>query len=746
MGQKHIFSIVLAFGMTNSVVALGQDYNNEILAAIQQMPTGGGYATSPSTEANFRRALRGGNTSVATPSYCSTATYLVFVKALEGLQKEGKINLSPTALEKLKSGTGTDGKGIWGRWNANGPGTAALFAELGIGTNFTDKTAAKSGDFLKIEWKKQNGSSHNQVGVVESGHSVVFTRFMDKGTDKEKICFWSSNQEGDNIRPYQTGYGEKCTPSARVDSLVFSRLSAPANINKNIEKLPATNTWLASLKTTSDTLENALSGVGALKTPSDKPSLPNIALLSAKAPDPTKTAKPSPTPSRSLAPSQIAASTGLPESAPQPYLAPPLSPIEKLADEPDAEGKSKVAAKDLYPKAEGAEGESDEINGGYTDQSRSFAQAPSQAPSLKTNGMSAVLPQVNLPPAEPAITPTAPIAATDDHSSVDDPPLQPDTAKARREYQRKNFFKEWDPSISFDGEEYDKLKGLKGIEQIVAASQCRRQTVPGRGRMPFGYVLTVADSFKNSLCRKANAADLNHDPKSIMTGKFPFSNDSLKRYGFPQGSDATKNLAATYALTLGLGMRESSGNTAEGADKSAALGRNGSEIEAGLFQVSSNSLGLNKALGSLFNEYLPKAGKAECLAGVISQSRPDEIGLPLKGPDAINDLDWKIRNQDRIEKSIMGADNPTAQKFRKLMKICPAFAAEYTATLIRVTYKHHGPLIRKEAPINSACLSMFNAIAAKVDPQGDGSCPQLAGPADEPPSIVPGTGHQQPNT
>jgi hypothetical protein len=29
-----------------------------------------------------------------------------------------------------------DGEGIWGRWNANGPGTARLFHEMNLGENF----------------------------------------------------------------------------------------------------------------------------------------------------------------------------------------------------------------------------------------------------------------------------------------------------------------------------------------------------------------------------------------------------------------------------------------------------------------------------------------------------------------------------------------------------------------------------------------------------------------------------------
>src|SRR5256885_5765061 len=42
-----------------------------------------------------------------------------------------------------------DGEGIWGRWNANGPGTARLFQELGIGRNFVDVSQAQPGEDRK---------------------------------------------------------------------------------------------------------------------------------------------------------------------------------------------------------------------------------------------------------------------------------------------------------------------------------------------------------------------------------------------------------------------------------------------------------------------------------------------------------------------------------------------------------------------------------------------------------------------
>ena len=89
-----------------------------------------------------------------------------------------------------------DGEGVWGRWNANGPGTARLFHELDLGRNFTDYALARPGDFMKIFWT-------SEVGRAERGHSVVYIgRELVGGT--ERVRFWSSNKPA--------GYGEKSVP------------------------------------------------------------------------------------------------------------------------------------------------------------------------------------------------------------------------------------------------------------------------------------------------------------------------------------------------------------------------------------------------------------------------------------------------------------------------------------------------------------------------------------------------------
>jgi hypothetical protein len=207
--------------------------NRAVIDAVHSMPQGGRYATSPAANRALSGAVsrEGSLLSVhaagAFPSYCSGATYLVFLKALSDLQTRGGLTLSPETIAALRPAGQPDGTGIWGRWNANGPGTARLFHELGLGPNFTDLSAALPGDFLKIFW-------NDAIGASEHGHSVIFLTHDPKaGT----LTFWSSNIPG--------GYGSKTVPLSRIHRLLFSRLEHPENLNRPL--LPQTDAYLSSL-------------------------------------------------------------------------------------------------------------------------------------------------------------------------------------------------------------------------------------------------------------------------------------------------------------------------------------------------------------------------------------------------------------------------------------------------------------------------------------------------------------------
>ena len=117
------------------------------------MPVGGKYSASRAATIRLQSAahFESGKFFVlpdaASPSYCSGATYLVFMKTIEALRARGDLQLDYETLDRLMIRGQRDGEGIWGRWNANGPGTARLFYELGIGRNFDDFAEARAGRF-----------------------------------------------------------------------------------------------------------------------------------------------------------------------------------------------------------------------------------------------------------------------------------------------------------------------------------------------------------------------------------------------------------------------------------------------------------------------------------------------------------------------------------------------------------------------------------------------------------------------
>lgn len=231
-----------------------QDWNAAILRAIEQMPIGGGYAVGKEAQEALQAAvawedgkpaLRPG---AAQPSFCSGATYLCLMVMLAKEQRAGGLILTPDAWRKLVVEGQADGDGVWGRWNANGPGTARIFHELGLGRNFTDWSQAKSGDFLKLFWNEE-------IGAAEKGHSVIF---IDRGTveGQDVVTIWSSNQSG--------GYGVKQVPLSKVKRAVFSRLEHPERFAKAVE-MPERDAFLFSLLEKSVTPEAAAKACGLSK-------------------------------------------------------------------------------------------------------------------------------------------------------------------------------------------------------------------------------------------------------------------------------------------------------------------------------------------------------------------------------------------------------------------------------------------------------------------------------------------------
>jgi hypothetical protein len=250
---------VLIFCLVMASAALA-DFNKIILEQMRTMPAGGGYATDLHAHSALASSVQIAESvkiqaERARPGYCSGATYLVFLKTLQALQENGTISLSRETWAALTprlrpdgKDTLPDGESIWGRWNANGPGTARLFHQLVLGRNFTELSAARPGDFMKIFWT-------DAVGKKESGHSVVFLG-VDNVDGVETVRFWSSNRPG--------GFGESSVPREKIARAIFSRLEHPERISR-WPSLTHSDPYLASLLNTESSFPEAakMSGIGS---------------------------------------------------------------------------------------------------------------------------------------------------------------------------------------------------------------------------------------------------------------------------------------------------------------------------------------------------------------------------------------------------------------------------------------------------------------------------------------------------
>lgn len=217
------------------------DFNQAVLQSLKEMPSGGGYSTSNTASKALMSSTQWSNGELkvlpekAAPSFCSGATYLVFLKALQKTLSVTPLSDS-SVLQRLQVLGQSDGSGIWGRWNSNGPGTARLFYELRMGRNFDDWSDAKPGDFMKIFWS-------SEIGKNERGHSVIYL-----GTTRENgqdyVTFWSSNQPG--------GMGAKKVTKSSIIRVIFSRVEDVTRVSES-PSLPAKDKYLADMLLRSST-------------------------------------------------------------------------------------------------------------------------------------------------------------------------------------------------------------------------------------------------------------------------------------------------------------------------------------------------------------------------------------------------------------------------------------------------------------------------------------------------------------
>lgn len=239
------------------------------------------------------------------------------------------------------------------------------------------------------------------------------------------------------------------------------------------------------------------------------------------------------------------------------------------------------------------------------------------------------------------------------------------------------------------------------IKDLAAKSSCASYNWKNRGRAPAGYIKGMALSFARSVCRSRlspvpalsrimAAADTNNSSRDALT--YYKSTFALRGIGISTAGEPA--LRALYTLGTGLGMRESSGAYCEGWDKGAGANRSSSEGEAGLFQVSYNSMSASAELAHLYEEYRGDTGR--CMLDVFKQ------GASCKA------------------QSVLGTGaGATYQAFNKA---CPAFAAEYAMTLLRLRRSHFGPINRRDAEIVPACNTLYKSVQSIVDADPENVC------------------------
>src|SRR5262249_16002741 len=231
------------------------------------------------------------------------------------------------------------------------------------------------------------------------------------------------------------------------------------------------------------------------------------------------------------------------------------------------------------------------------------------------------------------------------------------------------------------------------ILAVAAQSACASHVFAGRGRAPVGYIKGVALTYAKSYCELKQGGQT-----AVTVMSQPVGTDGLDALAHYGRSDATAlgRLRAVYALSIGEGMRESSGNTTEGRDENVPL-QNATEAnaEAGLFQVSFDSFAAVETVSPTAEHWL------------------QVLYSDYQHPEAACELDVFMEHVSDREKPVVGSGD--GARFQALTKACPAFATEYVEVMLRSDLPHFGPIKRKEAELFDGCEVMLHDVEAVAD-------------------------------
>src|SRR5262245_12756936 len=235
------------------------------------------------------------------------------------------------------------------------------------------------------------------------------------------------------------------------------------------------------------------------------------------------------------------------------------------------------------------------------------------------------------------------------------------------------------------------------IADIAIKSSIAKYNWVGRGLSPPGYVKGFALAWANTYRQlimgyppavemaKAKTNNADKDVLSWYAGKYA----ELDMDNSKDGPDTMRHL---WALMMGLGMRESSGEHCVGRDTTAS-NTTSDTAEAGLFQQSWNSHTASDNIDVLFDAFEAAQG-TDNPQGFLKYFE-EGVSCPASN--------WEN----------YGSGN--GETFQWMCKNQPSFACEACAVGLRVLRQHWGPISRYEAELKTEADEMLKAIQDYVD-------------------------------
>jgi hypothetical protein len=239
---------------------------------------------------------------------------------------------------------------------------------------------------------------------------------------------------------------------------------------------------------------------------------------------------------------------------------------------------------------------------------------------------------------------------------------------------------------------------ITAISDAAQNSSVAQYNWPDRGRAPAGYIigmcLAYADAIKRSdeaLYDEISQGDRDDADEDVLS----WYRDELDDLGWNVDDDGVEPLRAVFAIMIGLGMRESSGQYCEGRDQSAT-NTSADTAEAGLFQTSWNIRSCSSTIAPLLEEFWDNPN------GYLDYWRK---GVTPSGTDLKN----------------FGSDDGAMYQF--LSKYAPLFHVYVTAIGLRYLRQHWGPVNRKEITLLDDAYELLQEIERLLD-AGPGPSPE----------------------